>query len=83
VPQLQKVHREFLAELARRAPLLPGAGMLAFTGIDSQQKRVCGHAKQGAAFGFTKIQGKSLLVRGLRCQPMGSAKRRQRKQVFR
>jgi hypothetical protein len=57
--------------------------MLAFTGIDSQQKRVCGHAKQGAAFGFTKIQGKSLLVRGLRCQPMGSAKRRQRKQVFR
>ena len=39
--------------------------MLAFTGIDSQQKRVYGHAKQGAAFGFTKIQGKGLLVRGL------------------
>ena len=33
--------------------------------IDSQQKRVYGHAKQGAAFGHTKIQGKSLLVRGL------------------
>ena len=29
------------------------------------QKRVYGHAKQGAAFGHTKIQGKSLLVRGL------------------
>jgi hypothetical protein len=30
VLQLQKVHREFLAELARRAPLLPGADVLAF-----------------------------------------------------
>ncbi len=29
------------------------------------QKRVYGHKKQGAAFGHTKIQGKSLLVRGL------------------
>ena len=29
------------------------------------QKRVYGHAKQGAAFGHTKIQGKHLLVRGL------------------
>jgi Transposase DDE domain group 1 len=65
VLQLQKVHREFLAELARRAPLLPGADVLAFVDIDSQQKRVYGHAKQGAAFGFTKIQGKGLLVRGL------------------
>jgi len=65
VLQLGKVHREFLAELARRAPLLPGADVLAFLDIDSQQKRVYGHAKQGAAFGFTKIQGKGLLVRGL------------------
>jgi hypothetical protein len=65
VLQLQRVHRLVLAELARRAPLLPGAGVLAFVDIDSQQKRVYGHAKQGAAFGHTKIQGKSLLVRGL------------------
>jgi hypothetical protein len=65
VLQLGKVNRELLAELARRAPLLPGAGTLAFADIDSMQKRVCGHAKQGAAFGHTKIQGKSLLVRGL------------------
>ena len=63
--QLGKAHRGFLAELARRAPLLPGAGVLAFIDIDSMQKRVYGHAKQGAAFGHTKIQGKSLLVRGL------------------
>ena len=65
VLQLQKVHRQFLAELARCSPLLPGAGVLAFLDIDSQQKRVYGYAKQGAAFGHTKIAGKSLLVRGL------------------
>jgi hypothetical protein len=65
VLQLQKVHREFLAGLAGRAPLLPGADVLAFVDVDSQQKRVYGHHKQGAAFGFTKIQGKGLLVRGL------------------
>ena len=29
------------------------------------QKRVYGHEKQGAGFGHTKIQGKTLLVRGL------------------
>ena len=29
------------------------------------QKRVYGHAKQGAGFGHTKIQGKSLTIRGL------------------
>ena len=51
--------------LAGQAPLLPGAGTLAFIDIDSMQKRVYGHHKQGARFGHTKIQGKSLLVRGL------------------
>jgi hypothetical protein len=65
VAQLEKAGREFLAELARRAPLLPGADTLAFIDIDSMQKRVYGHNKQGARFGHTKIQGKSLLVRGL------------------
>ena len=65
VLQLGKVHRAMLAELARRTPLLPGKDVLAFLDIDSTQKRVYGHAKQGAAFGHTKIQGKSLLVRGL------------------
>jgi Transposase DDE domain group 1 len=65
VTQLEKAGREFLAELSRQAPLLPGAGTLAFIDIDSMQKRVYGHQKQGARFGHTKIQGKSLLVRGL------------------
>jgi hypothetical protein len=65
VAQLEKAGRELLAELARQAPLLRGAETLAFIDIDSMQKRVYGHAKQGAKFGHTKIQGKSVLVRGL------------------
>ena len=65
VSQLEKAGREFLVALAGQAPLLPGAGTLAFIDIDSMQKRVYGHKKQGARFGHTKIQGKSLLVRGL------------------
>ena len=65
VLQLEKVSRLLLADLAGRAPLLPGKDTVAFLDIDSTQKRVYGHAKQGAAFGHTKIQGKSLLVRGL------------------
>jgi hypothetical protein len=65
VLQVEKVSRLLLAELARGAPLLPGKDTVAFVDIDSMQKRVYGHAKQGAAFGHTKIQGKSLLVRGL------------------
>jgi hypothetical protein len=65
VAQLEKAAREFLVNLAGLAPLLPGADVLAFVDIDSMQKRVYGHKKQGARFGHTKIAGKSLLVRGL------------------
>jgi hypothetical protein len=65
VRQLEKASRLLLAGLARRAPLLPRADQLAFVDVDSMQKRVYGHKKQGAAFGHTKIQGKTVLVRGL------------------
>src|SRR5690242_18112440 len=50
---------------ARCASLLRGRDVLASIDIDAQQKRVYGRQKQGAAFGHAKIQGKSLLVRGL------------------
>jgi hypothetical protein len=62
VLQLEKAGREFLARLSREARLLPGADVLAFVDIDSTQKRVYGHKKEGARFGHTKIQGKSVLV---------------------
>src|SRR5215469_6394535 len=65
VRQLEAAGRELLAELARLVPLLPGADQLAFVDIDSMQRRVYGHKKQGAAFGHTKIHGKTVLVRGL------------------
>ena len=65
VRQLEAAGRELLAELARLTPLLPGADQLAFVDIDSMQRRVYGHKKQGAAFGHTKISGKTVLVRGL------------------
>src|ERR1700733_670979 len=65
VLQIEKAGRELLARLSRQAPLLPGADVLAFVDIDSTQKRVYGHKKEGARFGHTKIQGKSVLVRGL------------------
>jgi hypothetical protein len=65
VLQLEKAGRELLGRLACRVPLLPGADVLAFVDIDSTQKRVYGHKKEGARFGHTKIQGKSVLVRGL------------------
>jgi hypothetical protein len=78
VRQLEVVSRLLLGELARRAPLLPGREQLAFVDIDAMQKRVYGRRKQGAAFGHTKIQGKSLVVRGLNalaatiCTPLGA-----------
>lgn len=65
VRQIEKAGRLLLSRLAADTPLLPGAERVAFLDIDSTQKRVYGPAKQGAGFGHTKIQGKSVLVRGL------------------
>src|SRR5215469_5311156 len=65
VLQLEKAGRAMLSRLARQAPLLPGSDVLAFVDIDSAQKRVYGYQKEGARFGHAKIQGKSLLVKGL------------------
>jgi hypothetical protein len=63
--QVEAVSRAMLARLAAHTPLLPGADTLAYLDVDSSQKRIYGPAKQGAGFGHTKIQGKSVLVRGL------------------
>jgi hypothetical protein len=63
VRQLEVVNRRLLGELARRTPLLPSRDTLAFIDIDAMQKRVYGHREQGAAFGYTRVQGTSLLVR--------------------
>jgi hypothetical protein len=65
VRQLDKAHRGLTALLAAGPRLLPGRGELAFIDIDSTQERVYGYQKEGAAFGHAKVQGKSLLLKGL------------------
>src|SRR5215211_1810135 len=57
VRQLHAVARRFTAALTAAAPLLPGADRLAFVDVDSKVKQVHGYAKQGAAFGYTKVRG--------------------------
>jgi hypothetical protein len=52
VRQVEKVSRLLLADLARRAPRLPGQGAVAFLRIDSVQKRVCGHKSTVRRPGF-------------------------------
>ncbi|WP_371476400.1 IS1380 family transposase [Kitasatospora sp. NBC_00315] len=49
--QLHRVHREFLANLTRSTPLLPGADQVAFVDIDPTHRRVYGRTKQGAEIG--------------------------------
>jgi hypothetical protein len=65
VRQLDKAHRALTAALARDPRLLPGREELAFIDVDSTQHRVYGYQKEGAGFGHAKVQGKSLLLRGL------------------
>ncbi len=65
VRQLDRAHRGLTAALAADPRLLPGREELAFIDIDSTQQRVYGYQKEGAAFGHAKVQGKSLLLKGL------------------
>ena len=65
VRQLEAVSRRLLAELAARAPVLPDAAALTWLDVDSCQRRVYGHAKQGAGFGHAKVGGYSVRLRGL------------------
>jgi hypothetical protein len=64
VRQLQAVSREFLVQLARRAPLLPSSGAVTFIDVDSLLRRVYGKKKQGVGFGHAKVGGYQVLLRG-------------------
>jgi len=60
VQQLDKVNAGLLAGLTARVPdLLTGADVdgIAFLDVDDTVREVHGHAKQGAAFGYTKQRG--------------------------
>jgi hypothetical protein len=65
VRQLDRAHRGLTAALAAGPRLLPGREALAFIDVDSTQERVYGYRKEGAGFGHAKVQGKSLLLKGL------------------
>jgi hypothetical protein len=65
VRQLETVSRRLLAGLTAITPVLADAAVLAHLDIDSTQRRVYGHAKQGAGFGAAKVGGYTLRMRGL------------------
>ena len=65
VAQLEAVNRRLVAALAAATPILPQADQLTWLDIDSCQRRVYGHAKQGAGFGHAKVGGYSVRLRGL------------------
>jgi hypothetical protein len=65
VRQLDAVASRFLTALAARTELLAGSGDpqgLVFVDIDDSIIEVHGHAKQGAAFGYTRVRGLNMLL---------------------
>ena len=62
VLQLGKVHRQFLAEPARRVPVLAGTDALVFAGIDSPQKRVYGHQNEVRRSGSPRSRAKTIMM---------------------
>ena len=62
VRQLDAVHSRLLINLARQAPLLPGADELAFVDVDDTLKQTYGYAKQGAGRGYTGVKGLNALI---------------------
>ncbi len=65
VRQLEVVSRRLLVGLAAVTPVLFDAPVMAHLDIDSAQRRVYGHLKQGAGFGAAKVGGYTLRLRGL------------------
>jgi len=65
VRQLEVVSRRLLTALTAATPVLADADVFAHLDIDSAQRQVYGHAKQGAGFGAAKVGGYTLRLRGL------------------
>ena len=62
VRQLDAVASRLLVNLAAQAPLLPGAGELAYVDVDDTLKQTYGYAKQGAGRGYTGVKGLNALL---------------------
>jgi len=62
VRQLDAVASRLLVNLAREAPLLPGAAELAYLDVDDTLRQTYGYAKQGAGRGYTGVKGLNALL---------------------
>jgi hypothetical protein len=62
VRQLDAVASRVTAALATAAPLLPGAGEVAYVEVDDTVRATHGYAKQGAGYGYNRIKGLNVLV---------------------
>lgn len=62
VRQLDAVASRLLTNLAGQAPLLPGAGQLAYVDVDDTLRQTYGYAKQGAGRGYTGVKGLNALL---------------------
>ncbi len=62
VRQLDAVASRLLTNLTRRAPLLVGAGELAYLDVDDTVKPTFGYAKQGTGRGYTGVKGLNALL---------------------
>jgi Transposase DDE domain group 1 len=62
VRQLDAVASRLLINLARHAPLLPGAGTLTYIDVDDTVRQTYGYAKQGAGRGYTGTKGLNALI---------------------
>jgi hypothetical protein len=62
VRQLDAVASRLLVGLAGRAPLLPGAEVLAYLDVDDTVRQTYGYAKQGAGRGYTGVKGLNALL---------------------
>src|SRR5215207_9774393 len=62
VRQLDSVAAAFLTNLAGHTPLLPGADQITYLDIDDTVRQIHGYAKQGAGYGFTKLNGLNALI---------------------
>jgi len=62
VRQLDAVASRFLVNLAKNAPILPGAAQGCYLDIDDTIKATHGYAKQGAGYGYTGVKGLNALL---------------------
>jgi DDE family transposase len=62
VRQLDAVAARVTANLARAAPLLPGADQVVYVDVDDTVKQTYGYRKQGAGYGYTGVKGLNALL---------------------